>query len=114
MALPLATIEDLHRLDVRVGTVVAAEPFPEARVPAVKLDIDFGPGIGRRRSSAQLTARYLPAQLVGRQVVAVVNFPPRRVAGFVSEVLVLGGVPGAGDVVLLAPDAPVPDGTPVA
>ena len=110
----MATIEDLHRLDVRVGTVVAAEPFPEARTPALKLEIDFGPGLGRRRSSAQITRRYDPAALVGRQVVAIVNLPPRRVAGFASEVLVLGGVPEAGDVVLLAPDAPVPDGTRVA
>jgi tRNA-binding protein len=110
----VATIEDLHRLDVRVGTVVAAEPFPEARTPALRLEIDFGPELGRRRSSAQITRRYAPAALVGRQVVAVVNLPPRRVAGFASEVLVLGGVPGAGDVVLLAPDAPVPDGTRVA
>jgi tRNA-binding protein len=110
----VATLEDLHRLDVRVGTVVAAEPFPEARTPALKLEIDFGPELGRRRSSAQITRRYDPAGLVGRQVVAVVNFPPRRVAGFASEVLVLGGVPEAGDVVLLAPDAPVPDGTRVA
>lgn len=110
----MATIEDLHRLDVRVGTVVAAEPFPEARTPALRLEIDFGPELGRRRSSAQITRRYAPAALVGRQVVAVVNLPPRRVAGFASEVLVLGGVPGAGDVVLLAPDAPVPDGTRVA
>ncbi|MDF1503118.1 chaperone CsaA [Roseisolibacter sp. H3M3-2] len=110
----MATIEDLHRLDIRVGTVVAAEPFPGARVPAVKLEIDFGPELGRRRSSAQITRRYAPDALVGRQVVAVVNFPPRRVAGYVSEVLVLGGVPEAGDVVLLAPDAVVPDGTRVA
>jgi tRNA-binding protein len=110
----VATIEDLHRLDVRVGTVVAAEPFPEARTPALRLEIDFGPELGRRRASAQITRRYAPAALVGRQVVAVVNLPPRRVAGFASEVLVLGGVPGAGDVVLLAPDAPVPDGTRVA
>ena len=110
----MATIDDFHRLDLRIGTVVAAEPFPEARVPAVKLEIDFGPELGRRRSSAQVTRRYAPAALVGRQVVAVVNLPPRRVAGFPSEVLILGGVPEAGDVVLLAPDAPVPDGTRVA
>lgn len=100
--------------DLRVGTVTHAEPFPEARTPAVKLTIDFGAELGTRRSSAQLTRRYAPADLVGRQVVAVVNLPPRRVAGFKSEVLVLGGVPAAGDVVLLAVDAPVPNGTPVA
>ena len=100
--------------DLRIGTVVAAEPFAEARVPALKLEIDFGPELGRKRSSAQLTRRYEAGTLVGRQVVAVVNFPPKRVAGFVSEVLVLGGVPEHGDVVLLAPDAPVPDGTRIA
>jgi len=110
----MATPEQFFAVDLRIGTVVAAEPFPEARVPALKLEIDFGPAIGRRRSSAQLTHRYDAAQLIGRQVVAVVNFPPKRVAGYVSEVLVLGGVPAAGDVVLLAPDAPVPDGTKVA
>lgn len=112
--LPVVPPEQFFAIDVRVGTVVAAEPFPEARVPAIKLEIDFGPAIGRRRSSAQLTRRYDAAALVGRQVVAVVNFPPRRIAGYVSEVLVLGGVPEAGDVVLLAPDAEVPDGTRVA
>lgn len=110
----MATPEQFFAVDLRVGTVVAAEPFPEARVPALKLEIDFGPELGRRRSSAQLTRRYDAAALVGRQVVAVVNFPPKRVAGYVSEVLVLGGVPEHGDVVLLAPDAPVPDGTKVA
>lgn len=103
--------ETFFAVDLRVGTVVAAEPFPEARVPAVKLEIDFGPVVGRKRSSAQLTRRYTPAMLVGRQVVAVVNFPPRRIAGFSSEVLVLGGVPGAGDVVLLDVDEAVADGT---
>ena len=110
----MATPEQFFAVDLRIGTVVSAEPFPEARVPALKLEIDFGPEVGRRRSSAQLTHRYSAADLVGRQVVAVVNFPPKRVAGYVSEVLVLGGVPAAGDVVLLAPDAPVPDGTKVA
>jgi tRNA-binding protein len=110
----MPTPEEFFAVDLRVGTVVAAEPFPAARVPAIKLEIDFGPEIGRRRSSAQLTRRYDAATLVGRQVVAVVNFPPKRVAGYVSEVLVLGGVPEAGDVVLLAPDAAVPDGTKVA
>lgn len=114
MASEPVTPEQFFAVDLRVGTVVAAEPFPEARVPALKLEIDFGPELGRRRSSAQLTARYDASGLVGRQVVAVVNFPPKRVAGYVSEVLVLGGVPEAGDVVLLAPDARVPDGTKVA
>lgn len=109
----MATIEDFHRLDVRIGTIVSAEPFPEARKPAIKLLIDFGP-LGVKRSSAQITKRYEAEKLVGRQVTAVVNFPPRRIAGFESEVLVLGGVPEEGDVVLLQPDKPIPDGTPVA
>ena len=107
----MPTPADFFALDIRVGTVLSAEPFPEARVPAVKLEIDFGAEVGRKRSSAQLTARYAPADLVGRQVVAVVNIGTRRVAGFVSEVLVLGGVPAPGDVVLLALDTPVADGT---
>jgi tRNA-binding protein len=111
--LPTVSPEQFFGCDLRVGTVVAAEPFPEARVPAVKLVIDFGP-LGQRASSAQLTRRYDPAALAGRKVVAVVNFPPRRIAGFKSEVLVLGAVPEAGDVVLLHPDAAVPDGTRIA
>ena len=105
---------DFFSIDMRVGTVRAAEPFPEARKPAIKLTIDFGPELGVKRSSAQLTRRYEPAQLVGRQVVAAVNLGSRRIAGFTSEVLVLGGVPEEGDVVLLALDAPVPDGTRIA
>ncbi|GIO62544.1 MULTISPECIES: chaperone CsaA [Paenibacillus] len=109
----MATIEDLMKLDIRIGTVVKAEPFPEARKPAIKLSIDFGE-LGVKRSSAQITRRYTPEQLVGRQVAAVVNFPVRRIAGYESEVLVLGGVPEEGDVVLLAPDAPVGNGTPIA
>lgn len=106
--------EQFFAADLRVGTVVQAEPFPEARTPAVKLAINFGPALGVRRSSAQLTRRYGPAALVGRRVVAVVNLPPRRVAGFKSEVLVLGAVPTSGDVALLAVDGEVPDGTRVA
>lgn len=105
-----ASVEDLRRLDVRVGTVVRAEPFPEARRPAYRLWVDLGAGLGVRRSSAQVTRRYAPADLVGRQVLAVANLPPRRVAGFESEVLVLGVPDAAGEVVLLRPDAPVPDG----
>jgi tRNA-binding protein len=105
---------DFFSIDMRVGTVLTAEPFPEARKPAIKLAIDFGPELGVRRSSAQLTRRYDPAQLVGRQVVAAVNLGTRRIAGFVSEVLVLGGVPEEGDVVLLAIDEPVANGTRIA
>jgi tRNA-binding protein len=110
----MTTPPDFFSIDMRVGTVLTAEPFPEARKPAIKLAIDFGPELGVRRSSAQLTRRYDPAQLVGRQVVAAVNLGTRRIAGFVSEVLVLGGVPEEGDVVLLAIDEPVANGTRIA
>ena len=109
----MATMDDFVKLDMRVGTVINANPFPEARVPAIKLEIDFGP-LGIKRSSAQITRRYSPEALVGRQVVAVVNFPPRRIGPFVSEVLVIGCVPDKGDVVLLGPDESVPNGTPIA
>lgn len=107
----MATVDDFLTLDIRVGTVIAAEPFPEARKPAVKLRIDFGPELGVKKSSAQLTVHYTPEQLVGRQVVAVVNFPLRRIAGFESEVLVLGAMPTEREVVLLAVDRAVDDGT---
>ena len=103
-------IEDFLRLDMRVGTV-AAHPFPEARKPAVKLEIDFGEELGIKHSSAQITRRYTAEGLLGRQVVGVVNLSPRRIAGFKSEVLVIGGVPEEGDVVLLRPDELVPDGS---
>ncbi|WP_419890688.1 chaperone CsaA [Paenibacillus xylanexedens] len=109
----MATFEEFMQHDIRVGTVVEAEPFPKARIPAIKMTIDFGP-LGLKRSSAQITQRYTPDMIIGKQVVAVVNFPPRRIAGFVSEVLVLGGVPSEGDVVLLTLDSPLPNGTPIA
>lgn len=101
--------DDFVKVDVRVGRIVAAEPFPEARNPAYKLRLDFGE-LGERRSSAQITKRYRPEELVGRLVVAVVNFPPKRVAGFLSEVLVLGAYAAEGDVVLLRPDQEVAPG----
>lgn len=107
----MAEYEDFTALDIRIGTVVAAEEFPEARIPAIKLHIDFGEELGIKHSSAQITKRYTAERLIGRQVTAVVNFPTRRIAGFKSEVLVLGGVPEEGDVVLLQPDQAVPNGT---
>lgn len=108
-----ATIEDFMKLDIRIGTIVEASPLEMARKPAIQLLIDFGP-LGLKRSSAQITVRYTPETLIGRQVAAVVNFPPRKIAGFSSEVLVLGGVPEEGDVVLLRTDEAVPNGTPIA
>lgn len=98
--------------DIRVGTIIEAEPYPEARKPAIKLRIDFG-SAGILRSSAQLTFHYAPDALLGRQVVAVVNFPPRQIGRFVSECLVLGATGDSGEVVLLCPDRPVPNGWPI-
>lgn len=105
-----ATVDDFQKIDIRVGTVIAAEPFPEARKPAIRLVIDFGAAIGIKRSSAQVTRHYTPDTLVGRQVAAVVNFPPRQIGPMMSEVLCLGFPDADGAVVLLAPDQPVPDG----
>jgi len=107
----MATWADFQKLDIRVGRVIAVEDFPEARKPAYKLTIDFGP-LGIKRSSAQITALYKKEDLVGRLVVAVVNFPPKQIATFMSEVLVLGAM-DPGGVVLLAPDREVPVGTPI-
>ena len=102
--------DDFRKVDVRVGTIVSAEPFPQARKPALKLVIDFGPEVGRKKSSAQITRHYRPDALVGRQVAAVVNFAPRQIGPFVSEVLTLGFPDADGEVVLIAPSRPVPDG----
>lgn len=106
----MATIEDFTKLDIRIGTVVEAKSFPEARKPAIKIKIDFGE-LGMKQTSAQITKRYQPEELIGKQVIAVVNFPPMRIAGYKSEVLVLGAVPTVGDVVLLNVDESVPNGT---
>ncbi len=105
------TFDDFLKVDIRIGTIVAAEPYPEARKPAYKLVIDFGPGIGRKKSSAQITRHYRCEELPGRKVAAVVNFPPRQIGKFMSEVLTLGFGDAEGEVVLFAPDHPVPDGS---
>jgi tRNA-binding protein len=104
------TFADFEAVDIRVGTVIDAQPFPEARKPAIKLTIDFGVEIGIKRSSAQLTVHYKPDQLIGRQVCAVVNFPPRQIGPFMSEVLTLGMPDDESAVVLIRPDHRVPNG----
>lgn len=104
------TFDDFLAVDIRVGTVVRAEPYPEARKPALKMWIDFGPEIGERRTSAQVTVHYTPETLVGRQVAAVVNFPAKQIGRFMSECLVLGFADADGAIVLIRPDQPVPDG----
>ena len=105
------SFDDFLKVDIRVGTIIAAEPYPEARKAAFKLKIDFGPTLGVKKSSAQITAHYALEELVGRQVAAVVNFPPRQIGKFMSEVLTLGFGDEAGEVVLFAPDHKVPDGS---
>lgn len=105
------SFDDFMKVDIRIGTILTAEAFPEARKPAYKLTIDFGPGVGVKKSSAQITDRYAADALVGRRVMAVVNFPPRQIGPMRSEVLVLGLADEAGGIVLAVPDAPVPDGT---
>lgn len=114
MAAPVSeeiAFDDFLRVDIRVGTVVEAAPFPEARKPALKLTIDFGEAIGLKKSSAQITRHYAPEDLVGRQVMAVVNFPPRQIGPMRSEVLTLGFSDETGDVVLAVVDKPVPNGS---
>ncbi|GAA6161380.1 tRNA-binding protein [Ruegeria lacuscaerulensis] len=104
------SFDDFLKVDIRVGEVIRAEPYPEARKPAIKMWIDFGDEIGERKTSAQITAHYDPATLVGKQVMAVVNFPPRQIGKFMSEVLVLGLPDENGEIVLIGPDGEVPTG----
>jgi tRNA-binding protein len=109
-AAPTISFDDFLKVDIRMGEILMAEEFPEARKPAYKLTIDFGPGIGTKKSSAQVTRHYRPEALVGKRVAAVVNFPPRQIGKFLSEVLTLGFPDEAGHVVLFSPDAEVPKG----
>lgn len=108
------TWDDFEKVEMRVGTIISAEDFPEARDPAFKLQIDFGPEIGEKRSSAQITRRYTKEELPGRQIIAVVNFPVKRIAGFKSECLVMGVLGENKDVVLLSPDQKMPNGSLIA
>lgn len=104
------SFDDFLKVDIRVGTIVKSEPFPEARRPALKLWVDFGSELGVKKTSAQITAHYDQAEIVGRQVAAVVNFPPKQIGKFMSEILVLGFPDGDGEVVMIGPDKPVPNG----
>ena len=106
----MISYDDFQKVDIRVGRIVRAEPYPEARKPAIKLWVDFGPEVGEKRSSVQITVHYRPEDLIGKQVLGVVNFPPRQIGKFVSEVLVLGLPDADGAVVLIAPDKDVPVG----
>lgn len=110
MATPQVTFDDFMKIDVRAGTIIKAEPFPEARKPAIKLQIDFGPDIGIKKSSAQIVRNHPVDTLVGQQVLAVVNFPPRQIGPFMSEVLTLGVPDANGEVMLIGPQRAVPDG----
>lgn len=107
----MATFEDFLKLELRAGTILEAEIFAEARKPALKMVIDFGPEIGRKKSSAQIRGRYMPDDIIGRQVVAVTNFPPRQIGPIMSEVLVTGFAGEDGEIVLIGPDTKVPNGT---
>jgi len=109
-ATPKISFDDFLKVDIRTGTVVDAQPFPEARKPALKLWVDYGPEIGVKKSSAQITQHYAAAELIGKQVLGVVNFPPRLIGKFMSEALVLGLPDADGNVVLITPDKPVPGG----
>lgn len=104
------SFDDFLKVDIRVGVVTRAEPFPEARKPAIKLWVDFGDDLGVKKSSAQITAHYTPEGLIGKQVMAVVNFPPRQIGPLMSEILVLGLPDDTGEIVLIGPDQPVPNG----
>jgi tRNA-binding protein len=110
-AAPAIDFAAFMAVDIRIGTITSARPFPEARKPAYKLTIDFGPAVGEKNSSAQITTHYTVEELVGRQVAAVVNFPPRQIGKFFSEVLTLGFADAQGEVVLFRPDVPVPNGS---